>query len=392
MKILIIVDWYSDNMGYAENFLPKAFGKLGHEVHLISSDLQVYATSPNYDSVYKSKLGDKQTETGIFKKEYFTLHRNHNKNNRFGIFILDLEQKINEIRPDIVYCFEIITPSTVLAAKLKNKYNYHLFCESRMHSSVFVPPNTLTAKFKFWLRKRILKLKNVAIKVDKFYPLAPDVYSNITQYFGIPTDKCELASLAVETELFSPVKNTVTVKVFRNNLGFNDQDIICIYTGRFTDEKGPLVLAKAIDSLQKQDHENIKGLFVGQGSSDYQNEIERCKGCITHPFVNPTELPNIYHSSDIGVWPLQESTSQLDAMACGLPIIVNDKLEDTNRFDGNGLRFKQNDFKDLAQKILVLLDNDKRDAMGKIGSERIFSYYSWDAIARQRVKDFEQML
>ena len=28
--------------------------------------------------------------------------------------------------------------------------------------------------------------------------------------------------------------------------------------------------------------------------------------------------------AEIGIWPTQESTSQLDALACGLPIIINE--------------------------------------------------------------------
>jgi len=392
MKILIVSDWYSQNMGYAENFLPKAFGKLGHEVHLVTSNLQVYATSPDYNKVYKDKLGNAQTETGIFKNEYFTLHRNMSKVNRFGIKILDLEGKINEINPDIVYCFEIKQKTTFFLAKLKKKYNYCLFCESRMHSSVFISPTTLMAKITFWLNNRLFGLAKVVENVDKFYPIAPDVYFNITKYYGIPSSKCELTSLAVETDVFTSVKDDVAVENFRGKLGFSDEDVVCVYTGRFTHEKGPIILAKAINYLQGRGYINVKGLFVGQGDNFYQNQILNCKGCTVIPFVDPGDLPNIYHSSDIGVWPLQESNSQLDAMACGLPIIVNNTVKDTNRFDGNGLRFKYNDFTDLAEKILLLLDENERSRMGGIGSKRICSYYSWDSLARQKLNNFELIL
>ena len=90
MRIMIVSDWYSDAMGYAENYLPKAFGKLGHDVHLVTSDLQVYATSRHYNKIYKSRLGDARTETGVFERECFTLHRNNSRSNRFGIEILGL--------------------------------------------------------------------------------------------------------------------------------------------------------------------------------------------------------------------------------------------------------------------------------------------------------------
>lgn len=36
MQIAIVSDWFSEKMGYAENFLPKAMASLGHEVHLVT--------------------------------------------------------------------------------------------------------------------------------------------------------------------------------------------------------------------------------------------------------------------------------------------------------------------------------------------------------------------
>jgi len=139
MKILIVSDWYSESMGYSENFLPMAFGKLNQEVHLVTSNLQVYATSTDYDKVYKNKLGNSQTKTGVFKNLYFTLHRNYSEVSRYGINIIGLEEKIKKLNPDVIYCFEINLLTTALLAKLKPKYNFCLFCESRMHSSVFFP-------------------------------------------------------------------------------------------------------------------------------------------------------------------------------------------------------------------------------------------------------------
>ncbi|MEI8572077.1 glycosyltransferase [Methylomonas sp. LW13] len=388
MKILIVSDWYSESMGYSENFLPMAFGKLNQEVHLVTSNLQVYATSTDYDKVYKNKLGNSQTKTGVFKNLYFTLHRNYSEVSRYGINIIGLEEKIKKLNPDVIYCFEINLLTTALLAKLKPKYNFCLFCESRMHSSVFSPPTNLISKVKFWISNRHFWLEDVINNVDIFYPIAPDVYFNITNYFCIPSDKCKLASLSVETGIFNSERNEVSVTRFREKLGFGDADIVCVYTGRFTADKGPLILGQAIDYLHEIGYVFIKGLFIGCGDADYQSQLQNCKGCTTLPFVEPKDLPNIYHSSDIGVWPLQESTSQLDAMACGLPIIVNDTVEDVDRFEGNGMRFKKNDFKDLAKKILILVETEQRVNMGAIGANRIKQKYSWEVFAQQRLVEF----
>jgi len=389
MKIVILSQWFSDKMGYAENFLPKALGKLDHDVHLVTTDLQIYATSLDYEKVYQHHLGPKQVEQGVFKKEYFTLHRNPHA--LFGgLRILNLEDKIREIQPDIVYCFEIFERDTKLACILKSKYGYKLFCESRMHLSIFTPPKTFLQKIKQYKTKIIGRI--MSIKIDKFYPIAPDVLEVITKYFGIPGIKCEISSLAVDTDLFSHSFQLEEINNFRKQMGYIVDDIVCLYTGRFTESKGPLILAQAVNYLQEMGHSKFKGLFVGQGDKEYENMIKNTKGCTIHPFVEVNELPKFYKSFDIGVWPLQESTSQLDAVACGMPIIINEKVEDNLRTEGNGLRYKDRDFKDLASKILLLQDKLKRNEMGKIGCEKITNFYSWDHLAKNKIFDFNQCL
>lgn len=389
MKIVIISEWYSEKMGYAENYLPKALGKLGHEVHLITTDLQVYATSKNYDAIYREHLGPKQVEKGIFKKNFFTLHRtNHLIGD--GINIPDLENKLREIIPDIVYLFEILQPVNSIVLSLKEELKYKVFCESRRHLSVFSPPKTMKSKLKQFLISLQSKKENK--KIDLFYPIAEDVRRVITKYYGIPNKKCKIASLAVDTDTYSKTIDEILINKLRNSLGFKNTEIICLYTGRFTHEKDPLTLAKAINFLQEKGELEFKALFVGQGDQKYEEEILKNKGCVVHPFISSDELPLFYQTFDIGVWPKQESTSQLDAAASGLPIIISDKVEDRFRIDGNGLSFEEGNHLDLAKKILELEDENKRKNLGKTGKNKILSNYSWDILAINKIEDFKKHL
>ncbi|HRG59145.1 MAG TPA: glycosyltransferase family 4 protein [Bacteroidia bacterium] len=389
MKIVILAYWFSEKMGYAENYLPVAFGKLGHETHLVTTDLQIYATSPDYDKVYLQHLGPKQVSKGVFKKEHYTLHRNgHYENDGLGIDAL--EQKIAEIKPDVVYCFEIVGPDINLLVKIKEKYNFKLVSESRLHLSVFNVPKTLRQKFYIW--RKSFHYKEIAQKVDLFYPIAPDVLQVIQNYYRIPKRKCKLASLAVDTDLFNDLNlNESEKQKFRKQKGFNETDIVCVYTGRFTHAKGPLILAKAIDYLHSKGETAYKGFFVGQGDLQTQSELTHHKGCSTHPFVNGNELPMFYKAFDIGVWPLQESTSQLDAAACGMPIIINSTVEDKFRIEGNGLAFEINNYHDLADKIVSLKSAEVRKKLGSNGSQKIKKAYSWDFLAKTKIDDFKSL-
>ena len=392
MKIAVISDWFSAGVGYAENFLPPAFARLGHEVHLLTSNLQIYATSPDYEKIYRTRLGEKKVPLGVWSEEGVTLHRLEGRTDRFGVAIPQLGETLTRLSPQIVYCFEIACPTTVTAAVHRSRTGYRMFCESRLHSSLGQSSVALVTTVKWLLKARIMGIRTVIENVDTFYPIAPDVARNITRYLGVPPERCRLSNLAVETSTFHPSNDQSQRLARRAKFGLSESDLVCIYTGRLSRDKGPLVLARAVDSLQSRGRQHVRALFVGEGDREYVAQIASSKGCIVHPFVTPAELADFYHAADLGVWPLQESTSQLDAMACGLPLIVNDTVEDPIRLGDIGTTFKKDDFEQLACKILQLQDPEERAAMGARASRRIATSYSWDALASSRIEDFERAL
>ncbi len=161
--------------------------------------------------------------------------------------------------------------------------------------------------------------------------------------------------------------------------------MLCIYTGRFTPGKGPLVLAKAIDALVSRG-EPFEALFMGNG--EQSEEIKKCKGCTIHAFVPYHELPKYYAIADIGVWPRQESTSMIDAAACGLPIIISDKVQAKERVEDNGLTYIENDVDDLVRVLLKMKDAGLRKKLSETGIKKIQEHFSWDLIASGRVRDY----
>ncbi len=395
MVVAIISEWFSENMGYVENHLPTSFNKLGCEVHVVTSNLQIYATNPElYKSVYEPFLGPAVVKTGSKELNGFTLHRLLYYTTKFGIGLEGLSKKLAEIKPDIVYLFEINTEHTLQVIKYKSTLGYKIFTESRLHLSVYNPPKKIKDKISHYFNEK-LKWMQAGRSFEKCYPVAPDVLKVITKYFGQSKRKCILSSLAVDTDNFKPITTDVENKKrieFRNKLNYSEDDIICIYTGRFTNDKGTIILAKAIDFLHKEGEINFKGLFVGAGDPEYEVEITEHAGCQIHPFVQSAQLVQFYQAADIGVWPKQESTSQLDAVACGLPIIISSKVQDINRIKDNGLSYKNEDFIDLAKQIKSLLNQNIRKSLGETGVKKIKQSYSWDHIAKSRLDDFNKSM
>jgi len=403
MKIVVISCWFSENMGYAENFLPRALAKLGNEVHVVTSTAQVYYNSPNYNSTYKDHLGSAVVAEGTKEIDGFTLHRLPFREVRknflnpfgfFGIHIVGLYDYLEKLKPDIIQVFNIDEFATFEAARYVQNNGIKFFTESHVHASVLKVQGRYDIKTNLmrYANKFRSSLQLINETTNKCFPIAEDVAELAIEFFQVPKDKIKIQSLGVNTDLFKPVQSEAEELEriqLRQVLGLGESDLVAIYTGRFSVGKSPTVLADAIQVLQGKNI-CVKGLFVGNGTDEEIKQLSSKTGCIVHPFVPVTELAKYYRASDIGVWPREESTSQLDAAACGLPIILSDRIKVLERVDGNGLLFKEGNSDDLAEKILSLKEKETRRKMGLRSVENVLLKFSWDKIAEERLRDYSR--
>ncbi len=396
MKIAFVSDWFAEKMGYAENCLPKAVAKLGHEVHLVTSNIQPYFDQPMYKETYEPFIGPAQVACQVKPLNGFTLHRLPHTQWRGRRRIKGLIAALATLRPEIVQTFDVFALTTYEMAFAKMWLNYKLFHESHIHASVFPPASErigLGRRIK-WFAYAATLGRFVSLLSEKCYPISTDAADIVTRFLGFQASKTTVQSLGVDTDLFNPVADEAARRAraqLRQQLGFAPAEIVCIYTGRFSNDKGAVILAQAIARLVARG-ELFRGLFVGNGKLSDVESIRACPGCVVHPFVPAQELPLFYRSAEVGVWPRQESTSQLDAAACGLPIIVSNRVQVRERVDGNGLFYEEGNADNLARQIYRLSDPAVRIQMSEYGTKKVREHFSWDCIARKRVRDYEMAL
>ena len=389
MKIVLLTAWYSERMGYIENCLPKSLAKMGHEVHLISSTAQVYYNSPDYEKVYEPFLGKNILAEGVRQVDGYNLHRIPFRSINGKVCFKKLRRTLKKIKPEVVQVFDPSSYTTLQAAYHKLFLGYKLFTANHTVASVF--PLYRQGKNSFGHRIAFFFLRTVPGRMiswltSRSFPATIDALDLAVKYYGIQKHKVKLASLGVDTDLFCPAKSTDQRSAGRKELGFKEGDIVCIYTGRFTEGKDPLLLARAIHDLAEAG-EPFKAVFMGDGPQ--LEEIKKKNGCVVHKFVPYHELPGYYALADIGCWPRQESTSMIDAASCGLPILISDKVQAKERVEGNGLTYAENDVDDLRLVLMELKDQDLRAKLGRAGTEKIRDRFSWDMIAKERMRDYE---
>lgn len=395
MRIAIISETFAKNMGYLQNTLPPALAAAGAEVHLITTRLAPYFRIAEFAQTYGQFVetgGDAEIEDYRGVRVHYLPHRR-----QFGhVRMQGLGARLAVIRPDIVQVHQAIGWIPLDAAIAKRRLGFKFFSGTNYTKSVFPLANREHSIFdREFLKTMLLRGvpgRFISKASEKCYAATVDCADVATRFFGVERAKVDICPLGVDTTIFFPRRSHTDEQArqhFRAELGVEPSEIMCIYSGRFTEDKNPLLLAQAVVKL-RQEGRPVRGLFVGNGPQ--VTAIAACDGCIVRAFVPVTELGNVFRASDIGVWPTQESMSMLDAAACGLPIVVNDTIAALERVEGNGITYRLNDLDDLVGKLRNLQSADRREALGRIGATKMAGQFSWNSIAARRMRDYHAAL
>jgi glycosyltransferase involved in cell wall biosynthesis len=371
---------------------------LGADVHVITMDLFPYHQTKDFAQTYSEFNHASELIADTEEKfEGYTLHVLRHEQVLGHMRMVGLSEKLRRLRPDVVQTMANFGWIAMDAAKLKPALGYKLFTGNHFHASVF--PLAQRNGNQRWDKERIRCLLTrtipgwmVSAVTEKCYAITSDCAKVATHFFGVPQKKIEICPLGVDSEFFQPALTASAREArrkLREELGFQPQDIVCVYSGRFSEDKNPLLLAKAVSDLMKRG-ECFRGLFVGNGAQ--AEAIRQLPGNVVLPFVPISVLGDYFRATDIGVWPTQESMSMLDAAACGLPIVVNHTVEAPERIEGNGIRYLLNNLEDLIRALLELRDPDLRRRLGDHGAQKMLRDFSWLNIARRRMHDYESAL
>ncbi|MDD5082497.1 MAG: hypothetical protein PHU08_03890, partial [Dehalococcoidales bacterium] len=144
MRIIHIIDYFHPQLGYQETFLPREQAKLGHEVCMVTSDRY----SPVIYPANRELLGNRIKGAGLFEEEGIKVWRLKTLFEvPHAIWMRGLENKIQELQPDLVIMHGIVNFQAIRVVQLKTRlsslkliYDDHMaFMASRSKMAVLYP-------------------------------------------------------------------------------------------------------------------------------------------------------------------------------------------------------------------------------------------------------------
>lgn len=385
MKILYVVDYYQPQFGYSEYFIPKILSEMGHTVWILTSNY--YYPFPDYETTSGRLLGPRKQESGIFRQGRIIVIKEELKAEIFTRAVISHHERyVRFFKPDLVIVNKSAGYNVLRIAQLKKRYGYKLLSYDAHLPSGFLAVGNLYLKEVFYFLFRLFFARMLNKQVDTFVAVQEGTVEIMTKYYGQKNVIHIPLGTDTDTFYFSPKKR----EEIRTELKLTKDDFLIVYSGKVITTKGVDILFEAFNKL-KMRYANMHLLIVGTGKKEYLDycfskvDSSAKKHISVVGFKNNNELYAYYSASEVGVWPLEESTSMNDIAACGRPFIANDTVGVSVRFsNNNAYKYRKGDANHLASVIEKLYLHPKlREEMGHNGYELIRTKLSWRVIVEK---------
>jgi len=310
VKIALVTGHYIPRLGYMEVHLSKAFAKLGHEVHVFTTN-----RFPNYLKHEKGEFGDPPKGVKVSRLDaFFSMGQ--------IVRVRGLKKRVKAYNPDLIVVIGLGKwfPKPVFSLQIPiytllgdNAYSYaSASWKSKLLFNLFKRSTYQTA-----LRES-----------DRLYTYTPETKEVVLSIMG--ESYRELLSKSIEISLGYWNSEFFFDQKIRNQwrarLGYGQDDKVVITATRVVPEKN---LEEQIDFF-KNAEKNIKWLILGASNSPYSKELE--KKLISDlgrerfkflPYASRSELNNYYNAADLALFTVP-AISIFEALGAGLKLRIPD--------------------------------------------------------------------
>lgn len=324
-------------------------------------DLDLLAVSPDrWEEQGQAQIAERPPP-----RSYEIVHTPLALNGRYHLFwFRRLRQLVRRFRPDVLHIDEEpYNLATAIACRDAVRYGVRpvFFAWQNLHRR-YPPP------FR-WLERYVLKRADAIV--------GSEAAGEVLRRKGHTRRIQVIPQFGVDPEVFAPCPAPPQAGRF-----------VVGYAGRLIAAKGVDILIRAIGSIGG----NVTLRLAGTGPSepDLRGMSAAMPSVIFEGAVPSADMPAFYHGLDTFVlptvgrrgWTEQFGRSVVEAMACGVPVVVSSAGELPHVVGPAGVVLPPADAHALASALSDLRDNpERREQLARAGRERVLERFTTQAVA-----------
>ena len=247
---------------------------------------------------------------------------------------------------------------------------------------------------------RIATEKKLARSCQRILAPTDREKENLLKYCRAPAEKIGVVPCGVNLDLFRPMDRAAA----RQHLGFDEDESIVLYVGRFDPIKGIDRLLEAVAHLK---HLKRKRLVIiggdGPGAPEYQN-LQRLSAKFgireSVHFVGRVEqdqLPPYYGAADVVVVPSHYESFGLvglESLACGTPVVSTPvgAMADILADGKTGYVASDADPRGLADRIEKVISDSAKPLLPAHAIRASIKEYGWSNVAAAVLNQYGSVL
>ena len=351
MKILHIEEFFHPFAGYQVNMLARIQSQLGHELFVMTSELE---KMPSYLTDFFGKnniIADDEEFKKSTKSEIIRIPIVGYISGRVIFNFIKLFNEINKIKPDVVVVHGMDGFTGIVFILISRWLAYPIVVDC--HMLEMASRNKFRKLFRWAYRKFV-----TPVIIKRSIPVIRVVEDDyIEANLGVPIENSRLMPLGTDTEHFKPSESAR--KETREMLGVGVNDFIVLYAGKLDEQKGGIFLAEALNNkINLKGDKDIVFIIIGRCSGVYGERVDEIFRKSENKIIRLGtqkyfDLAKIYQSVDLVVFPRQCSMSFFEAQSCGVPVLFEDNpINQTRVYRENSILFKPNDIDSFRRSII----------------------------------------
>ncbi len=309
---IAIAEDYNEGYNYNQNTFPAKHAEQGHEVHIITTTLKFNSNGTLFckPEEYINPQGIYVHRIPISTKNIYThLFINRSKG---------MKEKIEEIKPDIIFIHGMGSVDNKIIFKYKNAHpNVKIFmdCHTDYYNSGY---------HKSWKKRIVQNILSLHTRrnneyVEKFWGTTPWRMNYLRDVYKVDPKKIDLLIMGGDETYIVGKDIKATRKSIREKYNIPQDAFLVITGGRLDKRKQQHILMDAIKELGK---EKAWLLAFGTPTDEMKNKYDEYKNIenIVMPgWINGTDSYDLFLASDLAVFPGTHSVLWEQAVACGIP-------------------------------------------------------------------------